>query len=102
MRQERGLRSQAKQQRQCGYRPRTVLNVWKLFAVALVVIVAATALAVFAQVASVGASDSCNGCDTSPAWAKVVLAAAGPALVVWLVAAVAVGGRALVRARRAS
>jgi len=74
--------------------------VWWKFALSLVAIVGSAVLAAFAQIASIGASDSCNGCDTSPAWAKALWVAAGVAVVVWLVAAVVVAARAT-RARRA-
>jgi hypothetical protein len=45
-------------------------------------------IAFIAQVGSIGASDGCQGCDTSPPWGNVAEVAAAVLLVVWLIFAV--------------
>lgn len=38
-----------------------------------------------ASITSIGGSDSCGGCDTTPGWASVGMVVFGAALVLWLV-----------------
>jgi hypothetical protein len=73
---------------------------WK-FGLSLLLIAAAAALAALGGISSIAGSDSCGGCDTTPAWVDPVMAISGAALVVWVAAAVYVIARGAVRASRA-
>jgi hypothetical protein len=66
---------------------------WKL-TFSMLAIVAAAALTALVDISSIGASDSCGGCDASPAWVHVAWPALAVAAIVWLLAATASGVRA--------
>lgn len=63
---------------------------WKLL-LAFLLILAIAGSSALAQISGTAASDSCGGCDTSPAWAEAGWVVAGVALLIWtgvLIAAV--------------